>query len=89
EDAIERWKDRIKLWEVVFGLSGATCGRKMTKKESPHLARLFCAQRARPNSDSPPECMPGENGQGGILTLEGVAPLPVFEATTAKEETFV
>ena len=29
------------------------------------------------------------NGQGGIRTLEGVAPLPVFEANTAKAQTFV
>jgi hypothetical protein len=29
------------------------------------------------------------NGQGRIRTLEAVAPLPVFEATTAKAETFI
>ena len=29
------------------------------------------------------------NGQGGIRTLEGVAPLPVFEATATKAESFV
>jgi hypothetical protein len=29
------------------------------------------------------------NGQGGIRTLEGVAPLPVFEANIANAESFV
>ena len=35
------------------------------------------------------ECRGGPNGQGGIRTLEGVAPLPVFEANAAKAKFFV